>query len=163
MKTPVTPAMLSQFEWLAMGVEAMEVWIPDEIGLRFAMVDFEDEDFEDEDCEVKCYEGALDPSMFLGVLPQLLIAAAAASANLKHMSLHWLDMCTGAVMESCACLTQITKLSLEYVELGPDTAAAQIQCLTNLQALKVRGLLGRQPTAKRRSIINRDRQQARFG
>ena len=133
--------MLSQYQWLARGVEGLKVWIPDEIELRFAMVDHEDEDGEE------YYQGGLDPAMFLGVLPELLAAAVAASANLKKLSLHWLDMCTGAVMESCACLTQITKLSLEYVELDSDTAVTQIRCLTNLQALKVRGMLGNQHKA----------------
>ena len=132
MRAPVTPAMLSQFRWLAGGVEDLRARLPEDFDLRYAMAGEEDEDFDE------IYDGELDPLMFMGMLPEVLAVAATASTNLKQLSLFDLFYSTGAVVESCSCLTQITKLTLSEMELGQDTSVAQIQCLSNLQALEVR-------------------------
>ena len=137
MMAPVKPAMLSQLRWLAFGVEELRARLPKEFDLRFPSPV---ETNGDELFDFGSGDGVLDPPMFMGLLPELLAEAATASPNLKQLSLLDLSYSTGAVLESCACLTQITKLTLTEMELGKDTSVAQIQCLSKLQALEVRCL-----------------------
>ena len=89
---------------------------------------------------MECSMESWTPPMFMGLLPELLAKAATASPNLKQLSILDLFSSTGAVVESCACLTQITALSLEYMRLGQDIRTKQICCLTNLHSLEVRFL-----------------------
>ena len=131
---PVTTDMLSQFRWLAKYVEGLEISLPDESDVRYGMGD------DEKDWYLKPY---LDPSEFIGMLPELLAMAANAVPNLKMLSVWHLSYCTGAVLASCACLTQITKLSLRGAELQqrrecPGTSVSQIQGLSRLQNLEVK-------------------------
>ena len=130
MMAPVTPAMLSQFQWLARGVEELSARLPGDFDPRYALAGGGGED--------EIFKGKLDSSKFMGLLPELLAMAATAATNLKQLSFLDLASSTGAVVESCACLTQITKLSLTEMELGGHISVAQIKCLSKLQALEVR-------------------------
>ena len=55
MMAPVTPAMLSQFQWLARGVEELRARLPEDFDLRNALAGEEDEDFNG------MFDGELDP------------------------------------------------------------------------------------------------------
>ena len=117
-KAPVKPLMLSQFRWLAKVVEGLEIRLPDKPNAR-------------------------NPKRLIGMLPELLAMAATAAPILRTLSVFELRLSTGAVMSSCACLTQITKLCLGEVNLleregGLGTSVEQIWCLTKLHALEVR-------------------------
>ena len=133
-RAPVKPAMLSQFRWLAIGVEGLDIRLPDESDVRYANGEVDDNDY-----RLRPY---LDPSGFIGMLPELLAMAATAAPNLRKLSVFALGYCTGTVLASCTCLTQITKLSLGGLELldrrdGPGTSVSQIRCLSKLHALQV--------------------------
>ena len=145
MRASVTPAMLSHFQWLAGGVEELRARLTEAYDLRCARAGDENEDFDE------IFDGVLDPPMFMGMLPELLAKAATASPNLKQLSILNLSYNTGAVVESCACLTQVTKLLFTEMELGLDTPVAQIECLSKLQALEVRCLTLPQPILRQAS------------
>ena len=135
---PVTSRMLSQFGWLARlakDMKELEIRLPEECYLRRAMGEAMG--------EVDYDSGGLDPANFIGRLSELLEAVRIAAPQFMKLSVGELKYSTGAVLESCISLTQLTKLALGEVELGdrrngPGTSVLQIMCLANLQALEVR-------------------------
>ena len=119
-RAPVMPILVSQFRWLAKGVVELEIRLP----------------------QKPLDERSLHPDELIGMLPELLAIAASAGPNLRTLSILELRESTGAVLASCACLTQITKLSLgevDFLESESGLGTSQIGCLSNLQALEVRG------------------------
>ena len=133
---PITPAKLSQFRWLARDVEALVVY--DAMKMRCHLGDDDNSGYD---------EAAHD--RVVGMLPELLALAATDSPSLKALHLTGIQQCTGVVVESCASLTRMAKLYLGNMQLGPNGGVTQIQCLTSLQTLEVRGLIFPQHIAQK--------------
>ena len=88
------------------------------------------------------------------MLPELLAMAATAAPNLRKLSVFALEYCTGTVLASCACLTQINKLSLRGLELlnrrdGPGTLVSQIRCQADTFKITMCEILEMTNTKKR--------------
>ena len=149
MRTPITQFKLSQYQWLARGVEALAITFQQRRWLRSTLwKDYNEEAVHD---------------MIAGMLPELLALVATTSPALKVLRLSGMLWCPGSIVESCASLTQITKLYLGYTQLWPNTAITQIQCLTNLHTLEVRDLTLTQHTAQKAFHHHSAQKQARFG